>query len=110
MTNINVSNSTLRALNTQQARTLVNDILGSDGVVDKTDKDKLKELQTLLETAATDGDDGTVDAAEDDFIEALTDHHYILGVNAGTSEAYLSQNLKEIQKAQQKAGNEATRS
>lgn len=107
MTNLNVSNSTIRALGTQQAKKLVNDILGSDGKVDKTDKDKLNELESLLKKAAEEGD-GKVDGEESELIEALTDHNYILGVNAGTSEAYLSQNLKEIQKIQNTIEGEPT--
>ncbi len=103
MANLNVSNSTVRALGTQQAKQLVNEIL-TDGKVDKTDKENLKKLETLLTAAAE--EDGTLDGEEKELIGALTNHNYILGVNAGTSETYLAQNLTAVKNLQKSAEGE----
>lgn len=94
MPDINISSRMMQALGNPQAQGLVNKIL-VDGKVDKIDKETLEQLKGLLEEAAT-GDDGQIDAQEKELIGALTNRNYVLGVNLGTSDAILTQNLQQL--------------
>lgn len=99
MANLNVSNRMVQVLGNQDAQNLVNKIL-NDGKVDKTDKQDLQALEAMLKSAAE--EDGTLDGEEKELIGALTNHSYVLGVNTGTSEAILLDNLKKVQQIQSK--------
>ncbi len=94
MTDINISSRMMQALGNPQAQGLVNKIL-ADGKVDKVDKDNLDQLKSILEGAAI-GDDGEIDSQEKELIGALTNRNYVLGVNLGTSDTILTQNLKQV--------------
>lgn len=99
MANLNVSNRMVQVLGNQDAQKLVNKIL-NDGKVDKTDKQDLQALEAMLKSAAE--KDGTLDGEEKELIGALTNHSYVLGVNTGTSEDILLDNLRKVQQIQSK--------